>query len=126
MSQPSLLSRLLARALAWLGLGEAQKANSAPAAAAGHHAKEARHEGATRKPTQVPDANARCWKALAQGKVPFQTEDLGLQMAMMRAKYRFERTAEADKRSSILSELRSYFVKYAPTLSHEIQALHGV
>lgn len=79
-------------------------------------------KGASISTGPVPPVDAPCWTALVGGHVVITTENLGLQMMLMRAKYRFERL-DASKRGGIIDEVRSYFVKYANILPSELKAL---
>jgi hypothetical protein len=69
------------------------------------------------------DTGNRKWKDLVTGKIPLQTDNLGLQMMLKRSATRLTAQSSAADIEKAIAEVHSFFVKYERILQKEIAIL---
>lgn len=69
------------------------------------------------------DTGNRKWKDLVTGKIPLQTDNLGLQMMLKRSSTRLTAQSSAADFEKAVAEVHSFFVKYERILQKEIAIL---
>ena len=66
------------------------------------------------------DSGNKKWKDLVTGKLPLQTDNLGLQMFLKRTTTRLNAQSPAAEIEKAVTEMHSFFVKYERILQKEI------
>lgn len=69
------------------------------------------------------DKGNRKWRDLVTGKIPLQTDNLGLQMMLKRSSTRLTAQSSAADFEKAITEVHSFFVKYERILQKEIAIL---
>ena len=69
------------------------------------------------------DKSSRKWKELVTGRLPLQTDNLGLQLFLKRCATRFATPQPAGELEKAVQEIQQFFTKYERILSKEIALL---
>lgn len=66
------------------------------------------------------DKSNKKWKDLVTGKIPLQTDNLGLQMFLKRTATKLTAQSPLAELEKAISEIHNFFVKYERILQKEI------